>query len=330
MDIGGEYDKEKPPMKKVEHKGVTTFHNTPVEASVQVTEIFDIDEEKSIISLLLRLTLKWYDWRVTFNFLKDDQENNIIEETEAENIWMPTVKFSFLQNDLKEQEKVITVEKNGKGKLVGKTWGIDIEMDSLHPTESYSGTQNAIHMMTEYQNLFNCRFENIHDYPFDREGCKINIQCSGSKCPQVDIHPSQLRIIPTSFGQYEILTNLSTLTWKKTNFLAIEIKFGRNYLSIFQVTYLPTILMNIINQATNYINATGKYEFIITVNITCMMVLSSIYLSVSTSLPTTAAIKPVEIWLLFNLAYPFLVIMINIIVQVSIRKTKGNADNSIK
>ena len=84
------------------------------------------------------------------------------------------------------------------------------------------------------------------------------------------------------------------------------------------VTYLPTILMNIINQATNYIAAKGdsKFEMIYTINITSMMVLASIYLSVSTSLPSTPTIKPVEIWLLFNLFYPFLVIIINILLQV--------------
>ena len=82
------------------------------------------------------------------------------------------------------------------------------------------------------------------------------------------------------------------------------------------VTYLPTILMNIINQATNHINGDSKYDLIITVNITSMMVLASIYLSVSTSLPKTPNIKPVEIWLLANLIYPFLVIICNIFLQV--------------
>ena len=47
-----------------------------------------------------------------------------------------------------------------------------------------------------------------------------------------------------------------------------------------------------------------------------MMVLASVYLSVSSSLPTTPNIKPVEVWLLFNLAYPFLVILTNICLQV--------------
>ena len=80
--------------------------------------------------------------------------------------------------------------------------------------------------------------------------------------------------------------------------------------------------MNLINQATNYISSPDKYELIITVNITCMMVLASIYLAVSTSLPNTAEIKPVEVWLLFCLIYPVLVIVINVLIQVSSKKQK--------
>ena len=48
-----------------------------------------------------------------------------------------------------------------------------------------------------------------------------------------------------------------------------------------------------------------------------MMVLASVYLSVSASLPSTANIKPVEWWLLFNLTWPFLIIVTNIIIQVT-------------
>ena len=99
--------------------------------------------------------------------------------------------------------------------------------------------------------------------------------------------------------------------------LVYTAELRRNILSILLVTYLPTLLMNLINQATNYISSPEKYELIITVNITCMMVLTSVYLSVSSSLPTTADIKPVEWWLLLNLAYPGFVIFINILIQVN-------------
>ena len=104
---------------------------------------------------------------------------------------------------------------------------------------------------------------------------------------------------------------------KTMQVLRISVQFRQKFLSIFMVTYLPTILMNIINQATNYLSGESKYDLVITVNITSMMVLASIYLSVSTSLPSTPNIKPVESWLLTNLAYPFLVILVNIALQAS-------------
>ena len=57
-------------------------------------------------------------------------------------------------------------------------------------------------------------------------------------------------------------------------------------------------------------------DLVITVNITCMMVLTSVYLSVSSSLPSTPTVKPVEVWLIFNLSFPVLVITSNIMLDV--------------
>ena len=92
--------------------------------------------------------------------------------------------------------------------------------------------------------------------------------------------------------------------------LQVEILLERKLSSIFFVTYLPTILMNVINQMTNYFKGDDIFEGIIVVNLTCMMVLSALYISVSNSLPVTSSIKYVEIWLLFSLVYPFFVVSI--------------------
>ena len=88
------------------------------------------------------------------------------------------------------------------------------------------------------------------------------------------------------------------------------------YSSVLTVSYVPSLLMNIINQASVYIKGENKYDLSLTINITIMMVLASIYLSVSDSLPETAQIKPVEIWLLFNLIYNFCLIITLVIMQV--------------
>ena len=67
---------------------------------------------------------------------------------------------------------------------------------------------------------------------------------------------------------------------------------------------------------TNYVRSESKMDLVITVNITCMMVLTSVYLSVSSSLPSTPTVKPVEVWLIFNLSFPVLVITSNIMLDV--------------
>ena len=144
------------------------------------------------------------------------------------------------------------------------------------------------------------------------------MECNGERCDRINLNPGELHIIPESFGQYRVLKGNKSVTKIGKYNLAIDIILGRDIGSIFLVTYLPTILMNIINQATVYVGSPGNCEFITTVNVTCMMVLASVYISVSTSLPLTASIKPVDIWLLFNLGYPFMVIIVTIIHQVEI------------
>ena len=87
--------------------------------------------------------------------------------------------------------------------------------------------------------------------------------------------------------------------------------------------------MNLINQVTNYMTVQDKYDLVITVNITCMMVLTSVYLSVSQSLPSTPTIKPLEVWLLYNISYPFFVIVNNVGLQVRLQSQSSVISTSI-
>ena len=124
---------------------------------------------------------------------------------------------------------------------------------------------------------------------------------------------------PNEVGQYVIGKDIGFTEAKFDNGktgLEIKLQFSRQISNILLVTYLPTILMNIINQATNYFVGDEFFGDVIAVNITCMMVLSSIYIAVSGSLPATSKIKYVEIWLLFSLIYPFLVVLINTFIHV--------------
>ena len=114
-------------------------------------------------------------------------------------------------------------------------------------------------------------------------------------------------------GQYRVLAvRFNSDGEEGGDHVSVEVELGRDFRSIFSITYLPTILMNIINQATNYLENSQYLEAIISLNITSLMVLSALYISVSTTLPATASIKHIDIWLLSSLIFPFLIVLINI------------------
>ena len=49
----------------------------------------------------------------------------------------------------------------------------------------------------------------------------------------------------------------------------------------------------------------------ITVNLTSMLVLTTMFINVSNNLPKTSYMKMVDVWLLFNLLYPFIVVLMH-------------------
>ena len=150
----------------------------------------------------------------------------------------------------------------------------------------------------------------------------MNFYILGSDNKLTEFLPDQLiNFGPQEIGQYVIQSwemESKVTAGTRERIVEVSMILTRKIGSVFMVTYLPTILMNMINQMTNYINGDTRYDLVFTINITCMMVLASVYLAVSSSLPSTPNIKPVEVWLLFNLAFPVLVIIVNVLLQVSL------------
>ena len=185
-------------------------------------------------------------------------------------------------------------------------------MEGIYKMKIYSGQKNEIVRNSSYIGSFLCSFSNIGLYPFDIELCHLKLMMPNKIYDRARLVPSKLEFTGSKHvGQY-IIVQQQMKTKKFQNGregVQVEIKLGRQIGSILLSTYLPTILMNLINQATNYFEGEDLFGDIIAINLTCMMVLSAMYISVSGSLPTTASIKYIEIWLLFNLIYPFLIIL---------------------
>merc|ERR1712203_810751 len=73
---------------------------------------------------------------------------------------------------------------------------------------------------------------------------------------------------------------------------------------------MGTILLIVISHTTNYFKP-FFFEAIVSVNLTVMLVLATMFIAVSENLPKTSYIKMVDIWLIFNLMIPFFEVLLH-------------------
>ena len=98
--------------------------------------------------------------------------------------------------------------------------------------------------------------------------------------------------------------------------------FQRKSLNEILTTYLPSILLLLITYATTHFKA-QYFEAALSVNLTTMLVMTTIFTDVSQSLPITSYVKLIDIWLIFGQIFPFAQVII-LTVKESMRKGDGS------
>ena len=68
------------------------------------------------------------------------------------------------------------------------------------------------------------------------------------------------------------------------------------------------------------------FEAVVTVNLTTMLVLTTMFISVSNNLPTTAYVKMIDIWLIFNLLLPFILVLLHTYMDSLRTDSKGDGE----
>ena len=89
----------------------------------------------------------------------------------------------------------------------------------------------------------------------------------------------------------------------------MEIKFKRKIMTEMMTTYLPSVLLMMITYATTFFKPIF-FEAALSVNLTTMLVMTTIFISKMESLPPTSAIKMIDIWLIICQMVPFLEVVL--------------------
>ena len=110
------------------------------------------------------------------------------------------------------------------------------------------------------------------------------------------------------------VTNLILARSEKSNMVFMAIKLKRKVVTELLTTFLPTILLLLIVYATNFFDD-DLFSDIIAVNLTIMLVMTTIFTSKIEGLPPTSDMKMIDIWLIFCLFVPFFAVVLRTAIE---------------
>ena len=274
------------------------------------------------------------DKRLSYQNLKSDKDLNTLESNVQDKIWKPisiftNTKKNIKTNTIKESDNEPSISILRKGAKVLKNEATRLDLSYL-----FNGENNPIVMETDYAIDFICDFK-LAWYPFDEQKCHIYLDLSEKDAKYVDLIPQNITYSgPIDSSQYQIKgfdigigRNYKGEIEKKG--VIVTVTLGRKLLNTIMTTYIPTVLLVIISYATSFYHR-DLFETVIAVNLTCMLVLATMFLSVIDSLPTTSYVKMVEVWLIYTLLIPFKEVLIISFIHHKTSATVSPTEDKIK
>merc|ERR1719347_1394991 len=108
--------------------------------------------------------------------------------------------------------------------------------------------------------------------------------------------------------------------------IVMTVVLKRRILNELLTTYLPSFLILTIVYATNFFKD-FFFEAVVTVNLTALLVLTTLFISVSSSLPLTAYVKMVDVWLIFAQVIPWIEVLLHTLTDMM--RTEGEEGREI-
>ena len=110
------------------------------------------------------------------------------------------------------------------------------------------------------------------------------------------------------------ITDLTLTKDKEANLVFMAIKLKRKVVTELVTTYFPTILLLLITFTTIFFDK-DLFGDAIAVNLTIMLVMTTIFTSKIEELPPTSDMKMIDIWLISCLVIPFLEVILRTTIE---------------
>ena len=143
--------------------------------------------------------------------------------------------------------------------------------------------------------------------------CYMNISIEDQNFLQL-VHPGPVTWLGDREAEEYIFTG--TIVTSETFIdgkegICVEIKFKREIIGAFMTIYIPSTLIVFVSYLTTIFNNKQWFGHIITINLTAMLVVTTMLTSLANDLPRSAGFKYIDIWLLFCLLIPVMEILLH-------------------
>ena len=289
--------------------------------SIRINNILDIDNLRETFKVKFYLETNWVDDRI-FYYNLQPKEDNVINYAYWEKMWIPNYKFENTENgvmtsNLGEKDSSVSLA------LLNDKHQLGVGSSKLRQDFSYPGSDVRISKRNVYTIEFNCDYI-WRSYPFDSQTCPIMIDLLTKISSKIDIEIFA-NISEISYANYFVeLEKAGLVPGKEYIRVEIPLTFRRDIKSILLTTYMPTLILTLINQLTNYFIGPDMFETVVTINATTLLTLTSLFISTFESLPQTTNIKLIDVWMLATFVYPFCIIIIHTLIHVNSKNGSCN------
>ena len=179
-------------------------------------------------------------------------------------------------------------------------------MEEADEREIFEGSENRLTLNQTYTHKFQCLYD-LEKYPFDKQECSINMTTTGLDRAVMELCPKNLLMEQRpDMTLYKMVD--WTLIYRNENVpeegIWMTIVLRRKIMSEMLTTFLPSALLMMITFATTFFKP-FFFEAALSVNLTNMLVMTTIFISVMEKLPLTSYPKMIDYWLIFCQLVPF-------------------------
>lgn len=198
-----------------------------------------------------------------------------------------------------------------------------------HTDLVYPGWANNISLVQRYTARVTCYFE-LYAYPFDIQVCSVDLELP----PELEDYITLS--IEKGEARYTGPQELSKYTVEDIRFsedsggheFSLQFTLHRRQGIVVFSNFIPSAMLLVVSWATLFIRLEAINVRAI-MSLTTLLVLYTLFANMSRSLPTTAAIKLIDIWFFFIIFLLFTNIMIHVFVDDKPNNTNASSSSSL-